>query len=153
MVPTFTGIIWLALAMIVYHDQRLNGRSGIGWAVLTLVTGPIGFIIYFLYNNDTLALAGNRAKKKNLIEKLGSKEPPRREREDHSYLSAPPDNLVIEPVFSDTELDALIRDGKITEAREHLERALKLAADMGDTEFAHKYEGYAATIERIENSG
>jgi hypothetical protein len=146
MVPSFYGVFVIAMAMVVYHDQKLNGRSGIGWALLVLATGPIGLVIYWIYNQDTIALAGSRMKKKNLIEKLGSNQPPRRDREDRSYLSAPPETLVVEASFSDPDLDALIRDGNISDARQHLDRILKLASDMGDTELASKYEAYAAKL-------
>jgi hypothetical protein len=132
---------------------------------LVLLTGPIGFVIYFVYNRDTIALAGSRLQKKNLLESLESKVPPRREpeREDRSYLSLPPDILIIDPSqggdsslvgdssFTDPELDSLIENGKIIDAHEHLQRVLKLAQDMGDTEFAHKYDGYEVRIKRMEN--
>ena len=145
--PIFWGTVWLAMALIVYYDQRLNGRSGIGWAVLTLATGPVGFVIYFLYNRDTLDLAAKRHRKDRLKEVLESNTPPQPEREDRSYLSALPASLTGESPFADPELDALIREGKMDEAREHLDRVLKTAEDMGDTHVAHKYRGYLTPLE------
>ena len=147
--PTFWGAVWLAMVLLVYYDQRLNGRSGIGWAALVLLTGPVGFVIYFLYNRDTLDLAAKRHKKDRLKEALESKIPPHPEPEDRSYLSALPASLTGETPFADPELDALIREGRIVEAREHLQRVIKLSEDMGDTHLAHKYDWYVSRLEQL----
>jgi hypothetical protein len=90
--PPFWLVINLGLALLVFRDQRLNGRSGIGWAVFVFFFGIIGLIIYILISTDTLKLSAARAKGKKLSEKLESSTYRKRTPEvDRSELSLPPD--------------------------------------------------------------
>jgi hypothetical protein len=137
------------MALLVYYDQRLNGRSGIGWAFFVFFTGPIGLIIYFLLYRDTLELAGRRMKRNMLKDALESPLPAQK-RVDHSSLSAPPSTLSGERGFEDPELEELIKGGNVKEARAYLDRLLDLGRDMGDEDFVAKYEKYQERIAEIE---
>ena len=147
--PTIGSVVFLAMALLVYYDQRLNGRSGIGWAVFVFFTGPIGLVIYFFLNRDTLALAGARVKRNRLKDALESPFTAQK-RVDHSSLSAPPSTLSGERGFEDPKLETLIGQGRTGEARAYLDRVVGLARDMGDEEFVARYEKYQERIDGME---
>lgn len=155
--PTFTLVLHIALAMLVYQDQRLNGRSGIGWAAVIFFTGLYGFIFYIFFNLDSLKLAAQRFQKKNLIEKISSPIYDERKKieelKSHDGMSSiTPDFSFIIQQFQDRELDELIRDENIAAARKHLDGILKIAEETGDFNTLEKYERYSRKITAMETT-
>ncbi len=154
--PNFTIIIHIALAAIVYHDSRLNGRSGIGWAFVVFLTGVWGFIAYILLSRDTLKLAAIRFKRKSLKERLTSPTyKPREDRPDRSGHALPPEIKIEPPTdsFIDHQLESLIDEGKLPAARKHLDNVLKVAKELGDEETIGTYERYEQKLNELEQPG
>ena len=155
--PNISLVLHIALAMLVYHDQRLNGRSGIGWAVVIFFTGLYGFIFYIFFNLDSLKLAAQRFQKKNLIEKISS--PIYNERKKIEKMksqggmpSFTPDVSFNIEQFQDRDLDELIREGKTGAARKLLDGILKIADETGDFNTMEKYNSYSRKISAMETT-
>lgn len=155
--PNISLVLHIALAMLVYHDQRLNGRSGIGWAAFIFFTGLYGFIFYIFFNLDSLKLAAQRFQKKNLIEKISSPIYDERKKIEEmksqgGMPSFTPDVSFIIQQFQDRDLDELIREGNIAAARKHLDGILKISEETGDFNTMEKYEWYSRKISAMENT-
>ena len=151
--PIVTVALHLGMAVLVYYDQRLNGRSGVGWACLVFFTGGWGFLVYILFNRDTLQLAAQRFRGKSLEDKLESTiERPARIRPDQSELGLPPTIKIEAGGFSDQQLEALMSEGKPSAARRYLENILKVAKEMGDEDTIEKYRKYAERFAELEQS-
>ncbi len=155
--PNISLVLHIALAMLVYHDQRLNGRSGIGWAALIFFTGLYGFIFYIFFNLDSLKLAAQRFQKKNLIEKISSPIYIERKKIEEMKSQGEFSPFSIEPSnndgqFQDRDLDELIRDENIAAARKHLDGILKIADETGDFNTMEKYESYSRKITVMETT-
>jgi hypothetical protein len=154
LVPTYGLVFNLALALIVYHDQRLNGRSGIGWAAIVFLTSIFGFVAYFFFNRDTLQLAGQRYARRKLKESLESKSPPPRRMDPHPHrVSVTPFGEPVDDGFADPKLDNLVGSGRLKEARAYLDKMLELGRGMGDNRFVEKYGKYEEDLGEIERGG
>ena len=151
--PTLTLVLHLCLAALVYYDQRMNGRSGVGWAFLVFLLGVWGILIYILFNRDTLQLAGRRVRGKSLEEKLTSTTyRADKDRPDYSELGLRPLIKIETDGFSDQKLETLLRDSELAAAREYLENILRIAREMGDEDTVEKYKKYGERLTELEQS-
>ncbi len=148
-ITVFLELFWFfilfnfIIAAFVMYDQRINGRSGIGWAALMVLTGIIGLIIYWVISSDTDKLVARRHKQANAGERAISysnmaKGLPR----GLGALSKPPVPTVEveeKQEFFDEILVMLMRHKDYPQASKHIEKMIRLANKRGEWETLQKY--------------
>jgi len=143
-------ILGIALATIVFIDQRLNGRSGIGWAVFVGATSIFGFILYMIFSMDTLQLSARRLKDRIFEEQISSEVyHPKEKIIDRSEKSLPPVGITV-PGFVDEKLEVYLKYGDYRQAREYIQNIFQLAGEKEDEETPMKYEDYIDRINELD---
>lgn len=151
--PIVTLVLCLCLAALVYYHQRMNGRSGVGWAFVVLLLGVWGLIIYLILNRETLKLPAQRLRGKSLAERIGARDyDSAKARIDRSSLAQPPETATVSPDFLDRELEILLETGELGAARTYLYNVLRVAREMGDHETVEKYKSYRERLRELELS-
>jgi hypothetical protein len=143
----------LILAALVFYDQRINGRSGFGWAAFIVLTGVIGLFIYWLVNQDVERHLARVQKKKSAGERAVSIKNPHESSVDGKHwgdLAKPP--VPGEPAneFDDPELQELLEFKHFELAKEHVSRLIKLAEERDDDSARDKFEEYLDRIIELE---
>ncbi len=146
------GAIFQVLLVIwVYMDADEHGQDGFIWAVIVLFFGLPALVVYFLFFRQGIApprkhkavsrsedftirarYTGGRGKQ-DMVGSNGN----RRE----AGVAADPD-------FTDPDLDRLIAQGKLSEAREWLNDMVEIAKEMNDSKAVRNYRQYQARIDR-----
>jgi energy-coupling factor transporter transmembrane protein EcfT len=148
-ITVFVELFWFfilfnfIIAAFIMYDQRINGRSGIGWAALMVLTGIIGLLIYWVVSSDTDKLAARRHKQTNAGERAVSysnmaKGLPR----GLGALSKPPVPNVEEkekPAVFDETLATFMKFKDYPQAKRHIEKMIKLTQKQGEWETRQKY--------------
>lgn len=148
-------VIWLLVIGWIYSDAEAQARSGCLWAALFFFFGFLALAIYLIFFHGISALDRHRAV--NRGNDLGYRSMYRQPQPDAGTWKAP--NMwgtasaastpaTADPDFRDLELDRLIKEGKLSEAREYLRDMINVAKEMGDSKGLANYRQYESRISR-----
>jgi hypothetical protein len=139
-------LLWGLSVALVYFHASTHERSTWLWVLIALIPG-IGFISYFLYfyykNRSTMVLALKRRKERigNLIAKPRTAE----QRETHEAIAAL-------AKFRDQEIEKLIIDGEIDEAKVVMETRRQAASMNNDFIAMESYDIYWRAADKVEKT-
>jgi len=152
-------LVHIAILAWVYSDANEKGHSGCLWAFLVFFFGLFALAAYLIFFHGFPATTSHRAvdrsedlqyrsKYRGAAPPSGSWQSSGQWGQPSAMTSAP----TADPGFRDDELDKLISEGKLTEARAYLRDMQAVAREMGDTKGLANYRLYEGKISRAASS-
>jgi hypothetical protein len=139
----FLILLWGYIAYTVYDDAEKRGLPAWPWAIFVFCTGLLILLIYHLIaRNYPIRDQGGFGRgavgygaSGQLPQVWGA-----------STGGPAPAEVVADPEFVDDYLDGLIADGRLREARAHMNDMLQVAREMNDKKGIANYRKYEKKI-------
>lgn len=142
-------VIGLILALWVYIDAQDHGQDGLVWAVIVFFLQIPALIVYFLFFRQGIApaekhTAVSRSDDFLYRSKYRTQDLSGDRKKATMAGVAPPD-----PDFSDPELERLISERKLSEARGYLKDMIQIAREMNDQKSLRNYKKYELILAKM----
>ncbi len=135
-------ILQIALLAFVYYKAEEYGMDPLIWLIAVLIFGPIAFTLFVI-----LILTQSRGPRRKYNEPLPRMGKPSA----GEYIppaSEPPKSSAPDANFRDDELDLLLEQGKISEARKRMRDMIETARGMNDITTVRNYSQYVPRINK-----
>ena len=148
-------IVWLIIAFIelaiivwIYNDAESNYNSGCLWLILVWFFGPLALIAYLIISFRDKRIVDHRAVNRSDDFEYRSRYRPSTRPTPIIYGAklSQPEISSPDPGFVDEAAEKLIRDGKLSEARQHVKDMMAVAREMSDQRMIANYRKYEAKI-------
>jgi len=149
-------LLYIAVLGWVYSDAEDKGHMGCLWVLLCLILGPLGLIVYLLFFHGFPATDHHQSPKREDDLKFRSmyrgdaNGVPLKQGESGQWGTKVPMKSLgkADETFQDEELERLIRNEKLSEARVYLKDMQSLAREMNDSRGLVNYAKYESIIGR-----
>jgi hypothetical protein len=143
-------LLWLFIAYSVYTDARKRGLPAWPWAIFVFLTGLIVLLIYYLVSRNYPIINEGEFSRAGAGTGFSGQLP--------NTWGSPKGgqsagDVTADPEFVDDYLEQLIREGRLREARAHMNDMLQVAREMNDKKGIANYKKYERKIASSSQSG
>ncbi len=145
--------LWAFISIRVYYHAKERGLPAVGWALLVFFTGLLVLLLYYLFarNYEPLSEIGGVTDRG-----FASTYRPGKHYQDRAFMpyGAPgPGAETADPDFVDEELERLINEGDLREARRYLNDMMQIAREVHDKKGLLNLRTYEKRIADASKSG
>jgi hypothetical protein len=136
-------LVWLVIAILVYREAEKFGMNGCLWAAVVFFFGLIGVIIYVIVSR-----LERNAQARGAPTGYGARTGIPGGPQPGPALYSTTTSTAPDPGFRDEQLDELIDEGRLGEARNYLREMIQMAREMNDMKGIRNYSQYEVRINK-----